>query len=462
MSDRLPTPFLERLQSLLNAEAMAAFLQAMAQPPTVGLRVNPLKISPQAFRQRVEWPLDPVPWCPEGFRLLDPDVRPGKHPYHAAGLYYIQEPSAMAPAALLAPQPGEWVLDLAAAPGGKTTHLAGRMAHQGLLVANDVQPRRLRELTHNLDRWGATNVLVVQALPGRLARVFGPRFHRVLVDAPCSGEGMFRKDPKSRSTWTPALVRRSAAMQLGILKAAARLVRPGGWLLYSTCTFEVEENEGVLTRFLETHRDFEPVPLPQYPGFEPGRPEALDPPGPDTLRHAVRLWPHKVQGEGHFVALLQRTQGPEPEELPPWRPRVPAQARRLFQTFVQQNLTEPPVDDERLALIGAQLYALPLEIPQLPGLKIHRWGWWLGTVKRDRFEPAHSLALALQPHQVRQVLPLELDDPRLRAFFAGETWPDGGAEGWVLVTVEGFPLGWAQRSGGRIRSRAPKWLRRWE
>ncbi len=459
---QVPPLFLQRVRRLLQDEAFAAFLEALGEPPVVGLRVNLLKTTPEAFRRLVDWPLEPVPWCPEGFRLLGQDVRPGKHPYHAAGLYYIQEPSAMAPAALLDPQPGEWVLDLAAAPGGKTTQLAARMGNQGLLVANDVQPRRLRELTHNLDRWGATHVVVTQALPGRLARSLGPRFHRVLVDAPCSGEGMFRKDPKARRTWSPNLVQRCAGMQLGMLKAAAHLVRPGGWLLYSTCTFAVEENEGVLARFLEAHPEFELQPVPRLPGFAPGLPEALDPPGPPSLRHAVRLWPHRVAGEGHFVALLRRREGPEPEPLPPWKPQVPHEARRLFRTFVQEHLTEMPVDEARLHLVGSQLYALPEGMPRISGLAVHRWGWWLGTVKKGRFEPSHALALALQPHQVRQVLRLELEDPRLATFFAGGHWPDAGPKGWVLVTVGEFPLGWARRGGGYLKSRAPRWLRRWE
>ena len=459
----LPSLFVQRMQAFLGPEEFAAFHRALQQRPVVGLRVNTLKISPTDFLRKVDWTLEPVPWCPEGFYLRSEDVRPGKHPYHAAGLYYLQDPSAMAPAALLDPQPGEWVLDLAAAPGGKTTHLAARMQNQGLLVANDVQPRRLRELTHNLDRWGATHTVVTQALPGRLARFFGPVFHRVLVDAPCSGEGMFRKDPKARSTWSPSLVQRCAQMQRGILKAAAHLVRPGGYLLYSTCTFAPEEDEGVVARFLDEHPEFEVVPIPRAPGFAPGRPEWLRPPGPEVLRHAVRLWPHRVVGEGHFIVLLRRREGPEPE--PPRAPRrraVPAEALRLYRAFVKETLTEDPVPQERLALFGAHLYALPPDAPDLKGLPVIRWGWWLGTVKKGRFEPSHALALALRPQQAKEVVVYPPDHPHLRTFFAGGTWSSPGPEGWVLVLVEDHPVGWAKRVQGRLKSRAPRWLRRWE
>ncbi len=462
MSVQLPEAFVHRMQAFLGAEEFRALQRALSARPVVGLRVNTLKISPEDFLRRTGWALEPVPWCPEGFVLQDDTVRPGRHPYHAAGLYYIQDPAAMAPAALLAPRPGEWVLDLAAAPGGKTTHLAARMANRGLLVANDVQPRRVRELNHNLDRWGATHVVVTQALPGRLARFFGPVFDRVLVDAPCSGEGMFRKDPKARRTWTPGLVQRCAQMQRGILKAAAHLVRPGGWLLYSTCTFAPEENEGVLAAFLEAHPEFHLQPLPRLPGFAPGRPEWLRPAGPEALRHAVRLWPHRVSGEGHFVALLRRASGPAPPETPPRRwPRLPHRVLRAYRDFVDSSLTEPPVEESRLALFGSHLYAVPEGLPDVKGLSVQRWGWWLGTMKKDRFEPAHSLALALPRRAFRQVLSYEPGHPHLTAFFAGETWAEPGPDGWVVVAVEEFPVGWAKRSQGRVKSRAPRWLRRW-
>ncbi len=458
----LPPRFVDRMLAFLGPDEWAAYQAALQQPPQVGLRVNTLKLSVEAFRARAPWDLAPVPWCPAGFRLVEP-ARPGKHLYHAAGLYYIQDPSAMAPAEILAPRPGERVLDLAAAPGGKTTHLAALMQGQGLLVANDVQPKRVHELTNNLDRWGATHIVVTQEQPVRLARRWPGAFDRVLLDAPCSGEGMFRKDPAARRVWSPKHIQRCARLQHQLLQAAARLVRPGGYLVYSTCTFAPEENEGVVARFLARHPDFQVEPVPPRPGFSPGRPEWLQPPGPPDLRHAVRLWPHKAPGEGHFVVLLRRTAGPEPAVPARPRRRLPAQARRLWRAFVDQVLGgHAPVPPEALGLFGNRLYAVPDAALDWQGLKVTRFGWWLGTVKPGRFEPAHALALALRPDQVppQRRWDLTADDERARAFLHGHPLPSPGPDGWTLVTVDGFPIGWGKRVAGVLKSHAPRWLRR--
>ncbi len=463
LASTLPPLFVDRMRAFLGPEEYAAYAAALRQPPQVGLRVNTLKIAPAVWRTRVPFAVEPVPWCPAGFRLTE-DARPGKHLYHAAGLYYIQDPSAMAPAEILAPRPGERVLDLAAAPGGKTTHLAALMQGQGLLVANDVQPKRVRELTNNLDRWGATHIVVTQEAPARLARHWPAFFDRVLLDAPCSGEGMFRKDPASRRIWSPRHIQRCAHLQQRLLAAAARLVRPGGWLVYSTCTFAPEENEGVLARFLARHPDFTIAPIPTRPGFAPGRPDWLRPPGPEELRRAVRLWPHKVAGEGHFVALLQRVQGDlPPEKETRRRLRVPAPVLRQWQAFVANLFAgRAPIPTERLALWGNRLYAVPEDAPDWRGLKIVRFGWWLGTLRANRFVPAHALALALRADQVVPERRWEItaEDPRGRAYLHGEPVTAAGPEGWTLVVVDGYPLGWARRKGGVLKSYAPRWLHR--
>ena len=459
----LPPVFVDRMRAFLGPEEFAAYQAALAQGPQVGVRVNTLKIAVDAFRARAPFALAPVPWCPGGFRVTD-GARPGKHPYHAAGLYYVQDPSAMAPAEVLAPRPGEWVLDVAAAPGGKTTHLAALMQGQGLLVANDVQPKRVHEMTNNLDRWGATHIVVTQETPARLAHRWAGLFDRVLLDAPCSGEGMFRKDPAARRIWSPRHIQRCARLQRTLLRDAARLVRPGGWLVYSTCTFAPEENEGVLAHFLARHPEFTVEPIPSRPGFDRGRPEWLHPPGPPSLRHAVRLWPHKVAGEGHFVALLRRAPADAPPPRPPApRRTLPAEARRLWRAFVETVLGgRPPAPWERLAVFGNRLYAVPPDAPDWQGLKVRRFGWWLGTLKTRRFEPAHALALALSAETVpaERRWNLTADDPRTRAYLHGEPLPHPGPEGWVLVTVDGYPLGWGKRVGGVVKSHAPRWLRR--
>jgi len=457
----LPALFLDRMARLLGDEYLA-FREALAGHPHVGLRANTLKIAPQELAARLPFRLEPVPWCPAGFRLVA-GRRPGAHPYHAAGLYYIQEPAAMAPAEILAPRPGERVIDLAAAPGGKTTHLAALMGGEGLLVANDVQPHRAREMTNNLDRWGATHIVVLSEKPQRLADRWGAFFDRVLLDAPCSGEGMFRKDPAARSTWTPRHVQRCAALQEKILRHAARLVRPGGYLLYSTCTFNPEENEGAVARFLAAHPDFDVVPVPPRQGFAPGRPDWLTPPGPESLRHAVRLWPHKAPAEGHFMVLLRRGEDaqPPPSRVHPLRTgHLTSEQRQLYRRFVEESLTASPAPALRLAAFGHRLYAVPEGLPNPAGLQVVRFGWWLGTFKKGRFEPSPALAPALRPADAQRVADFPPDHPALADFLGGRPTPYDGPPGWTLVCVDGFPLGWGKVTQGVLKSKAPRWLRR--
>jgi 16S rRNA C967 or C1407 C5-methylase (RsmB/RsmF family)/NOL1/NOP2/fmu family ribosome biogenesis protein len=469
----MPDEFLSRMKNQLGAD-YAAFLASYDQPPSVGLRVNTLKLNPEKFASLFPEPMEPNPLASSGF-VLPSDFRPGKHPYHAAGLFYQQDPSAQAVAELLAPQPGERILDLAAAPGGKTTHLAALMQNRGLLVANDISPRRVRDLARNIERWGARNVAVTNEAPENLADHFGAAFDRVLVDAPCSAEGVFRKDPSARSKWQPKLVESCALQQDFILQEAARLVRPGGILVYSTCTFSSQENEGTLARFLIEHADFELVPAPKIPGADQGHPEWLEslpsPPPPHPwgegralaswgLEGAVRLWPHKTPGEGHFIAILRR-KGVTPPHSPLSAPQpgtLPKEAADDFARFCAETLSVqlPP---DRLALRGSQLYLLPEGMLDLTGLRVIHWGWWLGTAKKNRFEPSHALAIGLQAEDVQQNLPLGSDDAELMRYLRGEVLPSPGSDGWVLVTVDGHPLGWGKRVQGRLKPHFPSWLR---
>ena len=460
----IPTPFAERMRSLLGPEA-EDLLAALEQPPLTGLRVNTLKLSPEALRAHAPWPLERVPWCAAGF-LVAGDAQPGRHPFHAAGLYYLQEPSAMAVAEALAPQPGEWVLDLAAAPGGKATHLAALIDDRGLLVANEIEARRIAALTSNLERWGVRRVVIANEQPARLAGHWGPIFDRVLFDAPCSGEGMFRKSPEARRAWSPEVVRGCALRQDQALLAAAELVRPGGALVYSTCTFAPEENEQVIARFLARRRDFELVPV-ALPAVAPGRPDWVDPAlaMPDLARTA-RLWPHRVSGEGHFIALLRRGAG-APVPVP--RARVqhaPRRARELWRAFALATLGGDPFADMPLIVRGTRLYALPEGLPPLEGLRIVQAGLWLGTLRHDRLEPAHSLALALRSgadgHDAVHppLLDLAPDDEHLARYLQGQAIEAPGSPGWVLIAVAGFPLGWGRRVGTIVKNAYPKGLRR--
>jgi len=312
-----------------------------------------------------------------------------------AGLYYLQDPSAMAPAVLLDPQPGERILDLAAAPGGKTTQLAALMHGRGLLVANEIKDKRLGHLAMNVERWGAGNILITNETPERLADTFGPFFDRVLVDAPCSGEGMFRKDMGARRDWSPEMVQGCAVRQRNILHIAAKLVRPGGYLLYSTCTFAPEEDEEIIFDLLENAPGYEVVSLPDFPGFLRGKPE--------------------------------------------WARRQP---RMEF-------------SPDRLVVRGERLYLTPEEMPDLGGLRLVHPGVWLGTFKKGRFEPAHPLALYLKAGAVKNALDFKPGDSRLAAYLRGETLDSPGEPGWVLVCVDGFGLGWGKRVQGVVKNHYP-------
>lgn len=455
----LPKRFIERMQAWLGPET-ETFLQALAGPYRTGLRVNTLKIAPEAFQARSPFPLSPVPWCPEGFVIEDPEARPGLHPYHAAGLYYLQDPSAMAAVLLLDPQPGEWVLDLAAAPGGKTTHIAARMQNLGVLVANEIQPRRASILALNVERLGVTHAILVNESPQRLADRWEGLFDRVLVDAPCSGEGMFARDPEAIRAWSVDRVRRSAGLQKAILSEAARMVRPGGWLLYATCTFAPEENEGVVDFFLKAHPDFDLVDPPRHPAFDQGHPEWVDGGDPRLVR-AVRLWPHRGPGHGHFYALFRRA-GDERPSRPRPESDLPGRARRALETFWAETMTTS-LPEEGLILQGDQIYRTPIPPALWRGLRVLRPGWWLGRLRKDRFEPDHALAMAVTAKDVRQVLDLPLGDPQVAAYLQGHLLEGPWAEGWVLIALEGFPLGWARAERGRLKNLYPRHLRtiRW-
>ncbi len=454
----IPPVFAERMRYLLGPEA-DAFLASLDRPPTAGLRVNTLKLDPEAVRARLPWQLDPVPWCDDGF-IISAEAQPGRHPYHAAGLYYLQEPSAMAPAQVLAPGADELILDLSAAPGGKATQIAALMGDTGLLVANEVEASRRPALAANLERWGVRSAVITGEWPQRLAERWGAIFDRVLVDAPCSGEGMFRKSEAAVAQWSEKLVQGCALRQRNLLDAAAALVRPGGHLVYSTCTFAPEEDEAIIARFLDGHPDFALEPI-HLTGAAPGRPAWTEDGGRPELVGAARFWPHLVRGEGHFVALLRRQAGTPARIRRTSLPTAPRSAGRLWRDFASM-LASDPAADAILILHGTRLYAVSDTLP-LDDLKVTRPGFWLGDVRGDRFEPSHSLALALRPADLDgaalPTLDLAPDDARLARYLQGHPLEEAGEAGWVLLTVSGFPIAWGRRAQGIIKNAYPKGLR---
>ena len=441
----LPTAFLQRMQQMLGPE-YPAFLQSYDRPRSVGLRFNPLK---GADLPQLPFGLTPVPWAPHGY-FYDPATRPGLHPYHEAGVYYLQEPSAMAPAVLLDAQPGELVLDLCAAPGGKSTQIAAALQGRGLLVCNEINPGRAKILARNIERLGITNALVLQETPQRIAAAFPHCFDRVLVDAPCSGEGMFRKEAAASADWSEATVAHCAARQQEILDAAAVLLKAGGRLVYSTCTFAPAENEGAIAAFLRRHPDF----TLEAPGeaarfFAPGNPDWAEGQDP-TLAKTCRLWPHELPCEGHFAAVLRYCGDAENT----WQPVRSVQAPAVWRAFADECLPDAP--EGVLISFGDTLYAAPPVLPQLDGLRVLRAGLELGQMRKGRFVPAHALALASR--DAAACCRLEPDDPRLAQYLEGQQI-SGDACGWTLVFAGLYPIGWAKGSGGVLKNHFPKGLR---
>ena len=448
------------MRRLLGSEA-DAFLESFEQSPQSGLRVNSLKISPSSFLALSPFDLQPLPWCEDGFVVPPSEgLKPSQHPYYAAGLYYLQDPSAMAAAVMLDPQPGERVLDLCAAPGGKATHLAALMRGEGLLVANELVRERADILVDTLERWGATHCVVLSEPPQVLADIWPGAFDRVLVDAPCSGEGLFRKNPAARREWTPAAVEGCSARQDRILAAAAELVRPGGRLVYSTCTFSPEENEAAVARLLRRREEYHLVAPPQLPGCSPGRPDwvASDLAHGLALERCVRIWPHRAPGEGHFFAVLEREGAAAPIEWPINRGNMVHAARDSVNEFWGATLTVQ-CPTQGWLVVGSVLYQTRVAPEILKGRRVVSPGWRIGTLSQSRFVPAHALAMGLPSGSTQRCVPLEPESAEAQRYLRGETLVSEGDEGWLAVTCGRFALGWGKRVGGVVKNHYPRHLR---
>ena len=454
----LPEAYIAQMKRLLGEAGFFAYEQSLSQPVTRALRVNLLLRPDGSLPCPVEGVGERVPWA-KGCYFVEGDARPGLSPLHEGGLFYLQEPSALSAVSVLAPQPGERVLDLCAAPGGKSTQIAGLMQGRGLLVCNEPVPSRAQILSRNVERMGVRNAIVTSAMPAQLAPRFPAFFDRILVDAPCSGEGMFRRQPEARDEWSAGSPRGCADRQLEILEAAAKMLAPGGALVYSTCTFNNTENEGVLARFTAAHPEFAL--------------EAFELPGlPSGSRGYVHLYPHEIRGEGHFVSLLRKAPdapgAPENEEKPrravkPARGRG-EQAKKAQQPAiaVPEDVLAPGVSFDRLHAAGGSLWALPEgldDLSRLDGLRVLRTGLLLAHAEGRRAEPDHALAMALTPCEAARTA--ELDEAQALAYQAGETLELGDLEpGYTLLTLRGVSLGFGKQAGGVMKNHYPKGLRR--
>ncbi len=456
----LPQAFCIRMENYLKEE-YRAFMDSYHAPHTYALRLNLLKYPEGRPLKAFPFALRSVPWAEGGYYVSYED-HPGKHPLHEAGAYYIQEPSAMSVVPLLSPAPGDIICDLCAAPGGKSTQIAAGMQGRGLLVANEIIPSRARILSENIERLGIPNAVITGEPPERMSDHFQTFFDKILIDAPCSGEGMFRKDETAIREWSPANVKTCAIRQKMILEHADRMLKPGGVFVYSTCTFSESENEEMILTFLEEHPNYT---IENWQNFFPKSTGIIS---CKNLPEAMRLFPHKLEGEGHFAARLRKSEITESVEK---RKKKKTTERKKppvdYFDFSQKYLTGS--DDSVLQaylhtnanfqLFGNELYLVPAEMISLRGLKLLRAGLHLGTLKKNRFEPAHALAKASAPHDFFQSF--ECSYETTLHFLRGETVScPSDFKGWTPVCYEGLPLGFGKANNGTLKNHYPKGLRK--
>lgn len=506
MAAQLPSSFSERMMDLLGTD-YNQFADSYKETPNGGVRVNTLKISVEKLQALSTLELEPIPWCPTGF-YTEAGARPGKHPHYHAGLYYIQEPSAMAPVELLDVQPGDRVLDLCAAPGGKSTQISAKLSGEGLLVTNDLHPERTKALAKNLELYGVRNGIVLNESPDHIAAAFPLYFDKILIDAPCSGEGMFRKDEDMVKQWDSGTPAKYAAMQRDILRSAATALAPGGTLVYSTCTFATEENEEIIAEFISEHPQFSVITVGGTGSFAPGFGE---------LSGTARLWPHKVKGEGHFMAVLQHV-GPKvsAEERDQAEVKLSAvtrntnkkgtahiksankpearrgkegkfsnksaagaergrqgsgeeQALAAYGDFIKDQLGWEPKGYP--IFFGDHLYISPLPKERLNGLKAIRPGWYVGHVRNGRFIPGHPMATALHPEESCRSVSLSSTSNEAISYLKGETLLISQErlsikigttqKGYVLVCIDGYSAGWGKWQDGVLKNEYPagwRWM----
>ncbi len=450
---KLPEKYIDSMKTLLGEEELSQYLDCFDKPRLYGLRINTAKISVEDFLKISPFKLTPIPWIPNGFYYCQED-KPAKHPYYFAGLYYLQEPSAMTPAYVLPVEEGDKVLDLCAAPGGKSTELGAKLKGTGLLVSNDVSASRAKALLKNIEVFGIGNVLVTCEYPDKLAGIFGGFFDKILVDAPCSGEGMFRKDNKLIKSWESQGPDFFAPLQKNILDSAADMLKPGGYMLYSTCTFSMCEDEDNIKYFLDKHPDFQLEKIYDYKGFV----RAF------YMPEAIRLFPHRLEGEGHFVALLHRN-AEQCDDAKSVYASV-SKNRKLpdeLLEFLSEFKTE--FDTGRIIITGEKVYLMPEGALDIKGLRTMRSGLLMGELKKNRFEPSQAIAMAVKAHEYSTVANLSVDNINVIKYLKGETIEineneiTGNAKN-ILVTVDGFPLGWGRLNGCTIKNKyLPGW--RW-
>lgn len=455
----LPDDFKKKMRLLLKEEAEEFFL-TYERERAFGIRRNPLKAEEKTFLEKMPFTLSRVPWAEEGY-YYRPEEQPGKHVFHEAGVYYIQEPSAMSVAEALDIEPGDVVCDLCAAPGGKTTQIAGKMKGKGLLVTNEIHPARAKILSQNVERMGIRNAVVLNEDPEKLKDFFVGFFDKILVDAPCSGEGMFRKEEQAGEQWSLKNVELCCERQLRILEAASGMLRCEGTLIYSTCTFSPEENEGVISRFVNSHPEFSIVEIVEknpektdYGLFFDGHPEWIENAAPG-IEKTKRLWPHHLKGEGHFIARLKKEDGLDRKQRSFIKGEKDAKKLVEYDAFAKEYLKIRP---EGIPVFhGDYLYAVPEQMIPLKGLRALRPGLELGQNKKNRFEPSHALGMSFLPGEAAAKADLTFEEAF--RYQKGEGIRKEAEKGWVFLEVMGFPMGIGKSVNGMIKNHYPKGIR---
>ena len=455
--NRLPETYLQSLKDIPGME-IQSYLDSFEFENQHGLRLNNLKLSQEQWEKLCKFKTEKVPWIENGYYYED--AAPARHPHYYAGLYYLQEPSAMTPANRLPVEPGDFVLDLCAAPGGKATELGARLQGSGFLLANDISNSRARALLKNLEMAGISNIFVTSETPEKLKGYYSGFFDKILVDAPCSGEGMFRREPGMVKHWEEQGPAYYSKIQTDIVECAYEMLRPGGMMLYSTCTFSPEEDEKIVLGLMQKHPDLDTVPIKAYEGFTSG---GLG------LKDAVRIYPWKMKGEGHFLCLLRKKEG-----------EGSAHRKELFESAEKSYVKLPeaargflekagygPLKKGSYHIIGDQIYHLAPGMECFKGLRYLRTGLLLGSMKKNRFEPSQALAMALSSGVFPSVIDLSSQDPRTIRYLKGETIflteeethlnnktkKEDGISGWVLVCTDGYPIGWAKEANGILKNK---------
>ncbi len=455
---RLPDFYIEKMKGILGAD-FDNYIKSFNEEPQSGIRVNTLKINADELEKISGFKLEKVKWCAEGFYCAE--GKPAKSWLYHAGLYYIQEPSAMSAAEVLPIKNDYKVLDMCAAPGGKTTQLAARLNGSGIIFSNDISATRAKAIVKNIELFGVKNCVVLSETPEKIAERFTGYFDAVLVDAPCGGEGMFRKNPDLIKSYNKELIDFCANAQREILNSAAYTVKKGGYIVYSTCTFSPQEDEQVIDEFLNCHDDFELCPINESFGFSKGIPMWAS--GREELSNCGRIWPNIQRGEGHFIALLRKKGADEKKDFRYFEYKTDKTSQeniKAAEEFFAGNLKNTP--QGRFWSGGENVYILPDNMPDISGLRILRSGLFCGNVKKGRFEPSQALAMSLKAGDVKNEADFEPNDERVIRYLKGESVVfENCGDGWTLVLAGGFPLGWAKAQKGRLKNKySVSW--RWE